>query len=76
LGIDLNVNRLFWFTRCMSKPYRSWAVDQVFLLPPSVQDFVPSEHPCHFVRDLVHTDTRQLIIEDLPQLCRRVEASL
>lgn len=37
----------------MSKTYRSWDVDQVFLLPPSVQDFVPSEHPCHFVRDLV-----------------------
>jgi hypothetical protein len=37
----------------MSKTYRSWDVDQVFLLPPSVQDFVPSEHPCYCVRDLV-----------------------
>ena len=37
----------------MSKAYRSWDVDQTFLLPPSVQDFVPPEHPCHFVRDLV-----------------------
>ena len=36
----------------MSKAYRSWDVEQGFLLPPSVLDFVPPEHPCHFVRDL------------------------
>ena len=38
----------------MSKAYRPWDVDQVFLLPPSVRDFVPPDHPSHFVRDLVH----------------------
>lgn len=37
----------------MSKSYRPWDVQQGFLLPPSVLDFVPPEHPAHFVRDLV-----------------------
>ena len=37
----------------MSKSYRPWEVEQGFLLPPSVLDFVPPGHPAHFVRDLV-----------------------
>lgn len=37
----------------MSKRFRSWDVDQQWLLPPSVQDFVPEGHPAHFVRELV-----------------------
>jgi transposase len=37
----------------MSKTYRSWDVDQAWLLPPSIHDFVPADHPAHFVRELV-----------------------
>ncbi len=36
-----------------SKPFREWNVDQAWLLPPSVHEFVPEGHPAHFVRDLV-----------------------
>ena len=37
----------------MSKTFRAWDVDQSWLLPPSVHEFVPSDHPAHFVRDTV-----------------------
>ena len=37
----------------MAKTFRPWDVDQVWLLPPSVQDFVPPDHLAHFVRELV-----------------------
>ncbi len=37
----------------MSKTFRPWNVDQVWLLPPSIDDFVPAGHPAHLVRDLV-----------------------
>lgn len=37
----------------MSKSFRPWDVDQVWLLPPSIDDFVPAGHPAHLVRDLV-----------------------
>ena len=37
----------------MSKTFRSWDYDQEWLLPPSVHDLVPAEHPAHFVRELV-----------------------
>ena len=37
----------------MSKVFRPWRIDEVWLLPPSVADFVPSGHPAHLVRDLV-----------------------
>src|SRR6266446_4935859 len=39
----------------MSKTFRPWDVDQVWLLPPSVQDLVPAGHVAHFVRDTVRT---------------------
>jgi len=39
----------------MSKTFRPWDVDQVWLLPPSVQDFVPAKHVAHFVRETVRT---------------------
>ena len=37
----------------MSKIFRSWDVDQGWLLPPSVHEFVPAGHLAHFVRDTV-----------------------
>jgi transposase len=37
----------------MSKTFRPWDVDQIWLLPPSVQDLVPFGHVAHFVRDTV-----------------------
>ena len=37
----------------MAKSFRPWDVDQVWLLPPSVQDLVPAGHLAHFVRDIV-----------------------
>ena len=40
----------------MSKTYRAWDVDQVWLLPPSVHDVVPAGHPAHLVRELVRAE--------------------
>ena len=40
----------------MSKTFRAWDVDQVWLLPPSIRDFVPSGHLAHFVRETVRGD--------------------
>ena len=37
----------------MSKTFRSWDVDQSWLLPRSVHDFVAPGHVAHFVRDTV-----------------------
>ncbi len=37
----------------MSKSFRAWDVDQAWLLPPSVHQFVPPGHLAHFVRDTV-----------------------
>ena len=37
----------------MSKTFRPWEIDQAWLLPPSLHDFVPPGHLAHFVRDLV-----------------------
>jgi len=37
----------------MSKTFRPWDVDQVWLLPPSIEDLVPAGHVAHFVRDTV-----------------------
>ena len=42
-----------WFLGRMSKPFKTWHVDQIMLLPPSVQDLVPEGHLAHFVRDTV-----------------------
>jgi len=37
----------------MSKAFRPWDVDEVWLFPASVQDFVPPKHIAHFVRETV-----------------------
>lgn len=37
----------------MSKTFRAWDVDQGWVLPPSLHDFVPAGHLAHFVRDTV-----------------------
>jgi transposase len=37
----------------MSKSFRPWDVDQGWLLPPSLHEFVPADHIAHFVRDTV-----------------------
>ncbi len=37
----------------MSKTFRAWDVDQAWLLPLSVHQFVPPGHLAHFVRDTV-----------------------
>ena len=42
-----------WFLCRMAKTFKSWDVDQVVLLPPSVQELVLAGHLAHFVRDLV-----------------------
>ena len=37
----------------MSKTYRAWEVDQGWLLPASIHDFVAPDHPAHLVREIV-----------------------
>jgi len=37
----------------MSKTFRAWDVDQAWLLPSSLHQFVPPGHLAHFVRDTV-----------------------
>jgi transposase len=37
----------------MEKVFRSWDVDETWLLPPSVKDFVPEGHLAHMVRETV-----------------------
>jgi transposase len=37
----------------MAKTFREWNVEQRWLLPPSVMDFVPADHLAHFIRDTV-----------------------
>ena len=40
----------------MTKSFRPWRVGEIWLLPPSVQDFVPAGHPAHLVRDIVREE--------------------
>src|SRR5258708_34298049 len=37
----------------MSKVFRAWDVDEVWLFPASVQDFVPPGHIAHLIREAV-----------------------
>ncbi len=40
----------------MAKTFRPWDVEQRWLLPPSVLELVPPEHPAHFIRELVRQE--------------------
>ncbi|MBI4404514.1 MAG: IS1182 family transposase [Deltaproteobacteria bacterium] len=40
----------------MGKTFRAWDIDQPWLLPPSVRDFVPEGHIAHFIRDTVREE--------------------
>ena len=40
----------------MSKSFRPWKVDEVWLLPASIHDFVPPGHPAHLIRDIVREE--------------------
>ncbi len=46
----------------MSKHYRPWKIDAAQLLPPSVQDYVPKDHPSRFIVALVreHLDLSEI----------------
>ena len=37
----------------MEKTYRAYEPDQLFLLPPALQDWVPEGHLVHFISDVV-----------------------
>ena len=37
----------------MANTFKSWDVDQLVLLPPSIHELVPAGHVAHVVRDLV-----------------------
>ena len=40
----------------MTKSFRPWRVDENWLLPPSIQEFVPAGHPAHLIRDIVREE--------------------
>jgi hypothetical protein len=45
----------------MSKRFRECSLDQPFLLPPSLQDWLPENHLARFVADVVHQlDLREI----------------
>jgi transposase len=37
----------------MAKHYREYEPDQMFLLPPSLREWLPEDHLAYFVSDLV-----------------------
>ena len=39
----------------MSKTFRPYAPEQLLLLPPSLREWLPDDHPVYFVNDLVET---------------------
>jgi transposase len=40
----------------MSKQFRPWKIDEIQLLPPSVQDYVPEDHLCRLIVTLVREE--------------------
>ena len=53
----------------MSKTYRPYNPDQLFLLPPSLKDWLPEGHLAYFVSDLVD----QLDLSAIEQVYEREE---
>ena len=51
--VGLDRQRARWFLGGMANTCKSWEVDQLVLLPPSVQELVPAGQLAHFVRNLV-----------------------
>ncbi len=39
-----------------TKSFRPWRVDETWLLPPSIEEFVPAGHPAHLIRDIVREE--------------------
>jgi transposase len=50
---SLHLRKAVGGSNSMAKTFRDWNVEQRWLLPPSVMDFVPADHVAHFVRDTV-----------------------
>ena len=48
----------------MGKTFRDWDLDQTWLFPPTVRDFVPEGHIAHFVRDTVCEELDLSVIMD------------
>ncbi len=46
----------------MSKTFLPWHVDDVWLLPASIHDFVPAGHVAHLIRDVVRNEVDQSAI--------------
>ena len=46
----------------MAKTFRPYAPDQLLLLPPSLREWLPEDHPVYFVNDLVETLDLQPIL--------------
>jgi transposase len=56
-----NVGSLLRLDTRMSKRFRECSLDQPFLLPPSLQDWLPENHLARFVADVVHhLDLREI----------------
>jgi len=49
----------------MSKDFRAWKIDEVQLLPPSVQDYVPKDHLSRLIVALERFPKR-LTLEGFP----------
>ena len=37
----------------MSRAFTDWNVDQAVLFPATARDYVPEDHPVHYIRQLV-----------------------
>jgi transposase len=42
-----------YYTAAMAKTYRPYVPEQDLLLPPSLRDWLPEDHPVFFVSDLI-----------------------
>lgn len=46
-------NHLLLITPAMAKTYRPYEPDQMFLMPPSLTDWLPTDHMVYFVREIL-----------------------